>query len=197
MNENRAKNPILTNVSNRHIHLTQADANTLFGGPNYELTKIKDLSQPWQFASEECVIIKWPKSEIAKVRVLGPYRKQTQVEVMAWDTVKLWTPAPIRESWDLKWSAPITVIWPKWTIELKEWMIVAKRHIHMTVADAKNFGVENWQIVKVKTNGERWVVFDNVVIRVSDSFALDTHIDIEEANAAALKQWDWWELIID
>ena len=184
-------------VSNRHIHLTQADANTLFWGPNYELTKIKDLSQPGQYASEECVIIKWPKSEIAKVRVLWPYRKQTQVEVMAWDCVKLWTPAPIRESWDLKGSAPITVIWPKWTIELNEWMIIAKRHIHMTVADAKNFGVENGQIVKVKTNWERGLIFDNVVIRVSDSFALDTHIDIEEANAAALKQWDWWELIID
>ena len=183
-------------VSNRHIHLTQADANTLFW-PNHELVKIKDLSQPGQFASEECVIIKGPKAEIAKVRVLGPYRKQTQVEVMAWDTVKLWTPAPIRESWDLKGSAPITVIWPNGTLELKEGMIVAKRHIHMTVADAKNFGVENWQIVKVKTNGERGLIFDNVVIRVSDSFALDTHIDIEEANAAALKQGDWWELIID
>jgi len=116
---------------------------------------------------------------------------------MAWDCVKLWTPAPIRESGDLKWSAPITVIWPNGTIELKEGMIIAKRHIHMTVADAKNFGVENGQIVKVKTNGERGLIFDNVVIRVSDSFALDTHIDIEEANAAALKQWDWWELITD
>ena len=184
-------------VSNRHIHLTQADANTLFWWPNYELTKIKDLSQPWQFASEECVIIKWPKSEIAKVRVLWPYRKQTQVEVMKWDTIKLGTDAPIRESWDLKWSAPITVIWPKGQIELKEGMIVAKRHIHMTVADAQNFWVENGQIVKVRTNGERSLVFDEVVIRVSDSFALDMHIDIEEANAAALKQWDRWELILD
>jgi len=183
-------------VSNRHIHLTQADANTLFWS-NHELVKIKDLSQPGQFAAEECVIIKWPKSEIAKVRVLGPYRKQTQIEVMAGDTVKLWTPAPIKESGDLKWSAPITVIWPNGTLELQEGMIVAKRHIHMTVADAQNFWVENGQIVKVKTNGERGLVFDNVVIRVSDNFALDMHIDIEEANAAALKQGDWWELILD
>ena len=183
-------------VSNRHIHLTQADANTLFWS-NHELVKIKDLSQPGQFAAEECVIIKWPKSEIAKVRVLGPYRKQTQIEVMDGDTVKLWTPAPIRESGDLKWSAPITVIWPNGTLELQEGMIVAKRHIHMTVADAQNFWVENGQIVKVKTNGERGLVFDNVVIRVSDNFALDMHIDIEEANAAALKQGDWWELILD
>ena len=183
-------------VSNRHIHLTQADANTLFWS-NHELVKIKDLSQPGQFAAEECVIIKWPKSEIAKVRVLGPYRKQTQIEVMAGDTVKLWTPAPIKESGDLKWSAPITVIWPNGTLELQEGMIIAKRHIHMTVADAQNFWVENGQIVKVKTNGERGLVFDNVVIRVSDNFALDMHIDIEEANAAALKQGDWWELILD
>lgn len=183
-------------VSNRHIHLTQADANTLFWS-NHELVKIKDLSQPWQFAAEECVIIKGPKSEIAKVRVLGPYRKQTQVEVMQWDTVKLGTPAPIRESGDLKDSAPITVIGPNGTIELKEGMIVAKRHIHMTVADAQNFWVENGQIVKVRTNGERGLVFDNVVIRVSDNFALDMHIDIEEANAAYLKQWDRWELILE
>ena len=116
---------------------------------------------------------------------------------MQWDTVKLWTPAPIRESWDLKDSAPITVIGPNGTIELKEGMIVAKRHIHMTVADAQNFWVENGQIVKVRTNGERGLVFDNVVIRVSDNFALDMHIDIEEANAAYLKQWDRWELILE
>ena len=183
-------------VSNRHIHLTQADANTLFWS-NHELVKIKDLSQPGQYAAEECVIIKGPKSEIGKVRVLGPYRKQTQVEIMAWDAVKLWVTAPIRESWDLKGSGNITVIGPNWTLELQEGLIIAKRHIHMTVADAQNFWVENWQIVKVKTNGERWLIFDNVVIRVSDSFALDTHIDIEEANAAALRQWDRWELITD
>ena len=181
-------------ISNRHVHLSQADANTLFGA-NYELTKIKDLSQPGQFACEECVTIKGTKWEISKVRILGPYRKFSQVEVMLGDTFKLGTPTPIRESGDLEGSAPVTIIGPAGQVELTQGMIVAKRHIHMTVADAENFGVTNGQIVKVKTNGERSLIFDQVVIRVSDSYALDMHIDVEEGNAAGLKQGDRGELI--
>ena len=183
-------------ISNRHVHLSQADANTLFG-PNYELTKLKDLSQPGQFACEECVTIKGEKGEISKVRILGPYRKFSQVEVMLGDTFKLGTPTPIRESGDLDGSAPVTIIGPAGQVELVQGMIVAKRHIHMTVADAENFGVTNGQIVKVKTNGERSLIFDEVVIRVSDSYALDMHIDVEEGNAAGLKQGDRGELIKD
>lgn len=120
------------------MHLSQADANTLFGS-NYELTKIKDLSQPGQFACEECVTIKGAKGEISKVRILGPYRKFSQVEVMLGDTFKLGTPTPIRESGDLEASAPVTIIGPAGQVELTQGMIVAKRHIHMTVADAENF----------------------------------------------------------
>lgn len=116
---------------------------------------------------------------------------------MLGDTFKLGTPTPIRESGDLDGSAPVTIIGPAGQVELSQGMIVAKRHIHMTVADAENFGVTNGQIVKVKTNGERSLIFDEVVIRVSDSYALDMHIDVEEGNAAGLKQGDWGELIKD
>lgn len=183
-------------ISNRHVHLSQADANTLFGS-NYELTPIKDLSQPGQFACAETVVIKGPKWQIEKLRILGPYRKFSQVEIMLGDNFKLGTQAPIRESGDLEGSEAITLIGPAGEVELKQGLIVAKRHIHMSVADAENFGVTNGQIVKVKTNGERSLIFDEVVIRVSDSYALDMHIDVEEGNAAGLKQGDRGELIKD
>lgn len=183
-------------ISNRHIHLSQSDANTLFGS-NYQLTKLKDLSQPWQFAAEETVTIKGPKSEITKVRVLGPYRKFSQVEILASDNFKLGTNAPLRLSGDLEGSEAIEVIGPNGTLHLNQGLIVAKRHIHMTVADAELFGVTNGEIVKVKTPWERGLVFDNVVIRVDDSFLLDMHIDIDEANAAGLGAGAWWEVIIE
>jgi len=183
-------------ISNRHIHLSQSDANTLFGS-NYQLTKMKDLSQPGQFAAEETVIIKGPKSEIAKVRVLGPYRKFSQVEILASDNFKLGTNAPLRLSGDLEGSEAIEVIGPNGTLHLNQGLIVAKRHIHMTVADAELFGVTDGEIVKVKTPGERGLVFDNVVIRVDDSLLLDMHIDIDEANAAGLGAGAWGEVIIE
>ena len=183
-------------ISNRHIHLSQSDANTLFGS-NYQLTKMKDLSQPGQFAAEETVIIKGPKSEIAKVRVLGPYRKFSQVEILASDNFKLGTNAPLRLSGDLEGSEAIEVIGPNGTLHLNQGLIVAKRHIHMTVADAELFGVTDGEIVKVKTPGERGLVFDNVVIRVDDSFLLNMHIDIDEANAAGLWAGAWGEVIIE
>ena len=183
-------------ISNRHIHLSQSDANTLFGS-NYQLTKLKDLSQPWQFAAEETVTIKGPKSEITKVRVLGPYRKFSQVEILASDNFKLGTNAPLRLSGDLEGSEAIEVIGPNGTLHLNQGLIVAKRHIHMTVADAELFGVTNGEIVKVKTPWERGLVFDNVVIRVDDSFLLDMHIDIDEANAAGLGAGAWGEVIIE
>lgn len=182
-------------ISQRHLHLSQEDANTLFGS-NYELTPIKDLSQPGQYAAEETVTLKWPKGEIERVRILGPYRKFTQVEILASDVFKLGTPAPLRESGDIQGSGSIEIIGPKASIIIPQGLIVAQRHIHMTVADAENFGVKNGDIVKVSVNGERAVVFENVVIRVSDKFALDMHIDVDEGNAAGLAQGAWGEVII-
>lgn len=182
-------------ISNRHVHLSQADANTLFG-PNHQLKCVKNLSQPGQFACEETLTLQGPKGSIEKVRILWPYRKFSQVEIMLGDTFKLGIPTPIRESGNLEGSAPVKLIGPVGELDLEQWMIVAKRHIHMTVADAKNFWVTDGQIVQVKTNGERELIFDEVVIRVNDSYALDMHIDVEEGNAAWLKQGDRWELII-
>lgn len=182
-------------VSNRHVHLSKEDAEALFW-EWFELTKIKDLSQPWQFAAAECVTLRWPKWQIEKVRILWPYRPQTQVEIFVADQFKLWSLAPIRLSWDLKHSAWVDIISADWKqISIKEWMIIAKRHIHMTPADAEKYGVQNNQIVKIKCDGERWLIFDEVVIRVTDSSTLDTHIDVEEANAASLSQWSTAEIL--
>jgi len=181
-------------ISNRHLHLSQEDANTLFWA-NYECKKIKDLSQPGQYACEEAVTIKWPKGEIWGVRVLGPYRKFTQVEILAGDNYKLGTKAPLRESGDLEGSESIEIVGPYGKVCLTQGLIVAQRHIHMTVADAKDFWVENEQIVSVKVSGDRALVFQNVVIRVDDKFALDMHIDTEEGNAAGLGMGAWGELV--
>ena len=184
-------------VSNRHIHLSKADAEKLFG-EWFELTKKSDLSQPWQYAAEECVVLKWPKWGIAKVRILWPYRPQTQVEILMADQFKLWTMAPIRLSGDLKWSAPVTIVAPNGNeISIEEWMIIAKRHIHMLPSDAEAYEVQNNQIVKIKCGGERGLIFDEVVVRVTDTSKLDTHIDTEEWNAAKLKTGDEAEIITD
>ncbi len=182
-------------VSNRHIHLSKQDAEAIFW-EWYELTPIKELSQPWQFAASECVTLKWPKWQIEKVRILWPYRSQTQVEILLADQFKLWCLAPIRLSWDLRHSAWVNIIWPNGKeISIKEWMIIAKRHIHMTPSDAEHFWVQNNQIVQIKYGWERWLVFDEVVIRVSEASKLDTHIDVEEANAAGIPQSSSVELL--
>ena len=190
-------------ISNRHIHLSQEDANVLFWNW-YELNELRKISQPWQFACEEVVTIKWPKWEIENVRVLGPFRKHTQVEILRSDGFKLWVNAPIRLSWDLKRSERLTIIWPKWEIDLINWVIVAKRHLHITIAEAKDLKLKDWQNISIKTYGwnswwglsnERWLIFENVIVRARDNYALDFHIDMDEANAAGLNPGDWWEII--
>ena len=180
-------------ISNRHIHLSKIDAEKLFG-KWYELTKIKDLSQPGQFACQEVLSIKWPKWQIDNVRILWPFRKETQIEILLWDNYLLGINAPVKMSWDLKDSESITLIWPKWAVYIPKWVIVAHRHIHMNVAQAKDFGFKNNQIVSVKTRWERAIIFENVKIKTNDSFDFDFHVDIEEANAAGLKLWDRGEI---
>lgn len=181
-------------VSNRHIHLSKADAEALFG-EWFQLTPIKDLSQPWQFAADECVILKWSKWQIEKVRILWPYRPQTQVEILTADQFKLWVMAPIRLSGDLEWTPWIDVEANGKTITLNSWVIIAKRHIHMLPEDAEHYWVQNNQIVRIKCEWERWLIFDEVVIRVTDTSKLDTHIDTEEANAAWLANGTTVELL--
>lgn len=172
-------------VSNRHLHLSEKDIYALFG-EGYQLTPLKDLSQPGQYAANETVSIQGPKGTIHKVRVLGPARKQTQIEVSKTDSFTLGIKPPVRDSGSLEDSSPITIIGPKGQIELSEGVIIAQRHIHMHTSDAEELGLVDKQMVMVETDGERGVIFKNVLIRVNEAFALEFHIDTDEANGAGL-----------
>jgi propanediol utilization protein len=182
-------------ISNRHIHLSEPDKTVLFG-QGYQLTKLKDLRQPGQFACKETVTIKGPKGEIEKVRVLGPERKQTQVEISQSDSIKLGISAPLRESGNLADSSPIAVIGPKGALELSEGAIIALRHIHMSTEEAKRYGVRDGQIVSVKVNTPKGGVLDHVLVRSGDSHRLEMHIDTDEANAMGVQADQNVELII-
>jgi len=172
-------------VSARHIHLTQEHVEELFG-KGYQLTIKKEL-MGGQFASDEFVTIVGLKLRaIENVRILGPVRKNSQVEVSATDAIKLGVKIPIRESGDIKDSAPIAIVGPKGAIYLKEGCIIAQRHIHMSPKDAQAAGVSDSQIVSVKADNERGTVFNHVKIRVDESFTLEMHIDTDEANAAKI-----------
>lgn len=172
-------------VSARHIHLTQADLEVLFG-PGYQLTKKKEL-MGGQFASNELVTIVGLKLRaIENVRVLGPCRSKSQVEISATDAIRLGVKAPVRDSGDIAGSAPIALVGPKGALYLKEGCIVAARHIHMSPDDAKAAGVKDGDYVSVKADNERGTVFNNVKIRVDDSFTLEMHIDTDEANASRI-----------
>ncbi len=185
---------IVVGVSNRHIHLSQADATILFGKSNC-LTNFKDLSQPGQFACNEKVLLAGPKGIIEGVRVLGPTRTQTQVEIAPSDGVKLGIKASIRDSGDLRGSAGITLVGPAGAVTLKVGVIIAARHIHMHPTDAANFGVVDKQQVSVRSSGPRGLIFHKVLVRVSSKFALEMHIDIDEANAGCINNGDRVELI--
>ncbi|MDY2595067.1 MAG: phosphate propanoyltransferase [Oliverpabstia sp.] len=172
-------------VSARHIHLTQEDLEILYG-PGYQLTKKKEL-MGGQFASNELVTIVGLKLRaIENVRILGPCRKKSQVEISATDALKLGVKAPVRESGDIAGSAPIALVGPKGALYLKEGCIVAARHIHMSPADAKAAGVHDGDYVSVKADNERGTIFNNVKIRVDESFTLEMHIDTDEANASQI-----------
>lgn len=172
-------------VSARHVHLTQSDVETLFG-KGYSLTKKKELMGGQYAANETVTIVGLKLRAIENVRVLGPTRKASQVEISATDAVKLGIKAPIRESGNLKGSAPIAVVGPKGVVYLGEGCIIAKRHIHMAPADAQAAGVKDGDIVSVSVDNERGTVFNNVQVRVDDSFTLEMHIDTDEANAAKI-----------
>ena len=182
-------------LSNRHIHLSQGDIETLFG-EGYELTKLKDLSQPGQYACDEKVDVVGPKNMIKGVRVLGPARNKTQIEVSIADSFILGVQPPVRDSGDLAGSPGVKIVGPKGEVELSEGVIVAARHIHMHTSDAENFGVVDKQRVNVRTKGERAVVFENVLVRAHETYALEMHVDVDEGNAAGLKNGDMVELVI-
>lgn len=180
-------NEVLVEISARHVHLSQADLETLFG-KGYELTVKKALSQPGQFASNEKVRVIGTKGEFPAVSILGPVRKATQVEISLTDARSIGVNAPVRESGDIAGSGACRLVGPAGEIEISEGVIAAKRHIHATVADAERMGLENGQIVSVEipTANERSLIFGDVVVRVSDSYALAMHIDTDESNAAGM-----------
>ena len=181
------KNQVLVETSARHLHLSQKDLDMLFG-EGYSLTNKKDLSQPGQFACAERVDVVGPKRTLEGVTVLGPLRKTTQIELSMTDARSIGLDAPVRESGDIEGSAGCKLVGPKGEIELKQGVIVAKRHIHMTPEDATEFGVKDKDVVSVKIDSEgRSLVFGDVVVRVRDKFALAMHIDSDESNAAGVK----------
>lgn len=181
-------------VSARHVHLTQEHVEVLFG-PGYQLTKKKEL-MGGQYASNELVTIVGLKLRaIENVRILGPVRTKSQVEISATDAVRLGVKAPIRESGNIAGSAAVAVVGPKGALYLNEGCIIAKRHIHMAPKDAMAAGVHDGDIISVKSDNERGTVFNHVQIRVDDSFTLEMHIDTDEANAARIATGDTVRII--
>lgn len=185
---------VLVETSARHVHISREHLDILFG-TGYELTCKKELSQPGQFACEERVKVIGPKGEFS-MSILGPVRPQTQIEVSLTDARSLGVKAPIKESGDLAGAGTVTIQGPNATIEAPESLIVALRHIHMTEADAKPYGFTDKEMVSVKITGTgRALTFDDVVVRVSNSYALAMHVDVDEANSACLAGEVYGEII--
>jgi len=180
-------------VSNRHLHIDQKTLDTLFG-EGYVLTNMKDLSQPGQYACEEKVEVVGPKGSLT-MRILGPVRSRTQVEISISDSFTLGVPAMIRNSGNIEGTPGAILRGPKGEVEISEGVIVAARHVHLHTSDAERFGIRDKDIVKLCSNGDRAVVFENVLCRVHDEFALDIHLDLDEANAAAIKNGQEMEII--
>lgn len=169
-------------ASGRHVHLSQHDLEALFG-VGYQLTPVKDLSQPGQYACKERVTITGPKGSIQNVVILGPVRKESQVEVSMTDALILGIKAPVRNSGDIAGTPGVTITNGNRSIQLPEGVMVAKRHLHITPQDAKRFHVTDGDVIKVKVFGGRPVIFDDLVVRVSEKFHTNVHIDYDEANA--------------
>jgi len=181
-------------VSARHVHLAQAEVEQLFG-ENYQLTPKFELSQPGQFAAEETVVIAGPKGSIERVRILGPARSLSQVEISWTDAMKLGMKPPLRVSGDIKGSSPVTLIGPKGSVVLHEGLIIAQAHIHMSPIDSARFQVTDGQSVQIKIEGIRPIILSNVIIRVSERYRLEMHIDTDEANAGLIQQGAVAEII--
>lgn len=185
---------IKVGVSARHVHLSQKDLETLFG-EGYELTPKKMLMGE-QYAAEECVTLVSPSLRtIEGVRVLGPVRSESQIEISRTDTFKLKVSPPVRPSGEIKGSAPMALVGPKGSVFLNEGCIIANRHIHMTPADASKYGVRDNDVVDVEIQNSKPTRYYNVQVRVREDFNTEMHIDTDDANAAAIKQGDHVEII--
>ncbi len=194
-NREQGKNKISVGVSNRHIHVSRGDLDILFG-EGYKLRKFKDLSQPGQYAAEDMVTLVGPSGVKTKVRILGPERSKTQVEISMTDGFELGLKPPVRDSGELAGTPGISVVGPGGSVTIKEGVICAWRHIHMTPEDAAKFGLSDKQYVKVKTFGDRGLIFDRVLVRVNSQYSLEMHIDTDEANAGFIKNGDQVEILL-
>lgn len=181
-------------VSARHIHLTQEHIEVLFG-EGYQLTEFKPLSQPGQFAANETVAVVGSKGTFEKVRILGPARPATQLEISRTDSFAIGVKAPVRESGKIDGTPGVLLKGPAGEVQIEEGVIVAARHIHFHTSDAEKWGIKDQELLKVRLSGERGLVLENVIARVSDSFALDMHIDTDEANASGAATGDTAEII--
>lgn len=180
-------------ISNRHVHLSSQDLEALFG-KGYQLKKKNMLQQPGQFAAEETVTIQGRKGKLERVRVLGPVRPQTQVEISITDSFALGVEAAVRMSGDLASTPGIRLIGPVGQIDLAYGTIVAARHLHLSKEEARVYGLQNGDIVKLRSRGQREMLFENVVVRCGDGHELEVHLDVDEANAAQLKNGDCLEI---
>jgi len=176
-------------VSNRHVHLSPEDVEKLFGA-GHELTPMRDLSQPGQFACQETVTIVGPKGSIHGVRILGPARGATQVEISRTDGFALGVHAPVRMSGDIEGTPGLVLVTAKGTVMLEKGVIVAKRHVHMSPEEAEEFQVKDGDTLILATQSDRPIIYPDVVVRVHPRFALDFHVDLDEGNAANLKTGD-------
>ncbi|ASS99256.1 propanediol utilization protein [Geobacillus thermocatenulatus] len=181
-------------VSNRHVHLSHHEVEVLFG-KGYELTPYRSLSQPGQFAAEETVTLVGPKGVLSKVRILGPARELTQVEISRTDGFTLGIHPPVRLSGSIEGTPGITLVGKAGSITISQGVIVAKSHVHMSPNDAKEFNVKDGDRLIVQAISDRSIIFPEVVVRVNERFTLDFHIDTDEANAANLKTGDFVKVI--
>ena len=194
LKENNEDTGIKVGVSARHVHLSQKDLETLFG-KGHELTPKKYLMGD-QFAAEECVTLVSPSlRSMEGVRVLGPVRSESQIEISRTDTFKLKVSPPVRPSGEIKGSAPMALVGPCGSVFLNEGCIIANRHIHMTPSDAKKYGVKDNDVVDVEIQNSKPTRYYNVQVRVREDFNTEMHIDTDDANAAAIKQGDHVEII--
>jgi len=191
------QNPVMIETSARHVHISRADLDTLFG-EGYELHPKKELSQPGQYACEERVDVAGPKGRFQAVSILGPVRPQSQVELSMSDARAIGIKPPVRESGDLAGSPGCRLTGPQGTVELPLGVIIAKRHIHATPADAEKYGLRDKQVVRVQYGGEgRALVYGDVVVRVRGDFALAMHIDTDESNAGRVASGALGEILAD
>jgi putative phosphotransacetylase len=181
-------------LSNKHLHVSAADLEKLFG-KGYRLTSSKPLKQPGQFACEEKVDIVGPKRILKNVRILGPVRPETQIELAMTDARTIGIVAPIRESGKLSGTPGVKLVGPAGEVEVDHGVIVALRHVHLSAAQAKEAGVVDKQIVSIKVEGERGLTFDNVLVRSGEGHEAEVHFDTDEGNAAGLSNNDMVEII--